>query len=91
MAKHTRRGKQKGDWVMYQRGYRWLPEDVMNLMEMVAEERDWQHIADVLGRSVAACKHRYGMLRFTRSLSAYIPRIKKRVIMTPIRRYKGSR
>jgi len=46
------------------RGERWLKEDAINLVELRAKGATWEFTAVSLGRSVNACKSRYGMLRF---------------------------
>ena len=66
-------------------GTPWLTEDAINLLEMMAEGRDWQYVATTLGRSINACKLRYGMLRFTSKMSKDIRRVNKLVIVGRIK------
>ena len=49
-------------------GRRWLPEDVLNLVEMLHEGRDWKYAANTLGRSENACRIVYGKLRFANNI-----------------------
>lgn len=49
-------------------GRRWLPEDCLNLVEMIDEGRSWTYCAHMLGRSENACRLAYGKIRFANRL-----------------------
>lgn len=41
-----------------------LPEDVLNIVELIDEGRNWTYVAYMVGRSVQSCKRIYGQVRF---------------------------
>lgn len=69
-------------------GSKWLVEDDMNLLELIAEENKWDTVSFILQRSINACKLRYGMLRMVNRLKDQTTKISKLIIMKPIKRKK---
>lgn len=53
-------------------GQKWLQEDYINLAELIAEGLSWKGVSYQMGRSITACKNKYGTLRIVKNFGADI-------------------